>query len=368
MRLLSSGVAAVVAVALVAPATAAHAATGPPVHCGAVITANVSLTQDLHCSSGVGLTLNGNVTLDLNGHWLIGPGKAKAAFATSIGVALVESRTPRVRNGTITGWGTGTGPSPDNGGFDPTNATFGGMTYLDNGSGLSGFNSTFDVANTQFVHNATDAIGGLSMFVTVRSSTFLRNGRGISVSGGGAITLNGSTLEHNGVAVSCSEVGCTISQSRLRYNSTAIAAFFAGGKITSNDVSGNGIGFRTDYNPDSRYAHELSSNVFTGNTSAVVVNALGSANLHDNIFTGNGVGFTVPSGDFTTTTLLERNVFTRNGDGVHILAAGTSLKNNAAIKNNRFGIYAIGAVDLGGNVAFGNGHNPQCVGVTCSSH
>jgi Periplasmic copper-binding protein (NosD) len=168
------------------------------------------------------------------------------------------------------------------------------------------------------------------------------------------------------VGVSCNSVGCAISQTSLRNNTTAIAAFLAFGKISLNDIRGNDIGFRTDFNPDPGFAHELAANLFTANKSAVVVNDIGSANVHDNLFVANGVGFTVPSPDFTFTARLVRNVFTRNGDAVFVSSAGATLKQNTAVRNRGWGIHAPGAIDLGGNVAHGNGRNPQCVGVACS--
>jgi hypothetical protein len=365
MRALAIGVALVAAGSITVAAPAA-AAAAPPVLCGAVLTANATLTHDLHCASGIGVTLDGDVVLDLAGHLLSGPGAA--SDLNSIGVALTETGTPRVQNGTISGWATGTGPSPENGGFGLVNATFRSLTYSDNGTGVLGSASTFDVTGARFLRNSFAGISGLTTRATVRNSSFASNGRAISLSDGGSLTLGGSVVEHNGVGVSCNEVTCTITQSWLRYNTTAIAAFLATGKIALNDIRKNGIGFRTDFDPDPGFAHELALNLFTGNGSAVVVNDVGTVYVHDNLFVANGVGVTVPSPEFTFTAVLVRNAFTRNGDGVFISSAGATLKQNVATYNRGWGIRAVAAVDLGGNIASGNGRSPQCVGVTCASH
>jgi hypothetical protein len=317
---------------------------------------------------GCGRHARRHVTLDLGGHRLTGPGAASPYFPGSIGIALTETATPRVQNGTISGWETGTGLSPDNAGFDPANATFGHLTYADNGTGVLGSNSTFDVANTRFVHNSNAGISGLSTFATVRNSTFARNVRGINLSGGGSIKLKRSVLERNDVGVSCSEVECVITRSSLHYNTTAIAAFFATGKITRNDIRGNHIGFRTDFNPDPGFAHELALNLFTRNGSAVVVNAFGTAYLHDNRFVANGVGFSVPSRDFTFTARLVRNVFTRNGNGIYVSSAGAALKQNTALHNRGWGIHAPGRPTSAATSPGATAATPQCLGVTCASH
>jgi copper-binding protein NosD len=357
-------IAVVVAVAGLLPMSAAQAVA--PVRCGAVLTASTSLARNLTCASGVGLTLKGNITLDLRGHRLIGPGKSAPAFAASLGIALSESGTPRVQNGTIQGWGIGTGPSDDNGGLSA--AVISHVTYADDGSGLSGVGSTFTVADSRFLRNADKGITGLSTFATVRRSLFMYNGRAINLSDGGAVTLSWSIVAHNEIGVSCQEVGCTLTYNSLRYNTTAVAAFFARGKISRNDIRGNHIGFTTTFDPDPGYAHELSENLIRDNASGVLVSDLGTAYVHDNMFVGNGVGFGVPATGPAPTALLARNLFVRNHDGVLARAAGTSLKGNRAVANLRWGIYAVGAKDLGGNVAYRNGQRQQCAGVVCANH
>ena len=58
-------------------------------------------------------------------------------------------------------------------------------------------------------------------------------------------------------------------------------------------------------------------------------------------------------------------MFVRNGDAV-ISGLRGDVGDNVAINNVRRGILAPHATDRGGNVAFGNGTEPQCTGVVCS--
>jgi hypothetical protein len=350
----------------VSPAVVAQAAT--PVHCGAVLTASTQLTHDLTCSSGVGLTLKGAITLDLHGYHLVGPGRASASFDASRGLALTETGTPRIQNGTVQGWGTGTGPSDDNSGFGATGATLAGVTYVDNGSGLAGSDSTFVVSNGRFQRNADNGITGLTTRVTVAKSVFLDNGRAISLSDGGSVALTRSLVGRNGVGVSCDEVACTITLSALLANTTAISTFSTTAKITGNYIDHNQVGVDASFDSTTGYANELAHNYIRYNKSGVVLSEYGSASVHDNYFAGNGIGFSVPASASPPTALLVHDVFTHNHDGVLVKSAGTSLKGNRAVGNTRYGIYAVQAKDLGGNIAYGNGHQPQCSGVSCKTH
>jgi parallel beta-helix repeat protein len=359
-------VAVALAAVFVSPAVLAQAAT--PVHCGQVLTASTQLTHDLTCGSGVGLTLKGAITLNLAGHRLVGPGKSSAAFDASRGVALTETGTARIENGTIQGWGTGTGPSDDNSGLGATGATLIAMTYVDDGTGLAGSDSTFAVSKSRFQRNTDNGITGLTTRVTVAGSVFLDNGRAISLSDGGSVALSRSLVARNGVGVSCDEVGCTIALSALLNNTTAISTYSTTAKITDNYIDDNQVGVDASFDSTAGYANELARNYIRGNTSGVVLSEYGSAYLHDNHLSGNGIGFSVPASASPPTALLVGNGFTDNHDGVLVKSAGTSLKGNRALDNTRYGIYAVKAKDLGGNIAYGNGHQPQCSGVSCAAH
>jgi hypothetical protein len=79
--------------------------------------------------------------------------------------------------------------------------------------------------------------------------------------------------------------------------------------------------------------------------------------------TGYGIGVLSGAGN-----VLKANIVTRNAaDGIAVVAPGTALGFNVALKNAALGINANGARDLGGNRATGNGNAAQCAGVSCSS-
>ena len=96
--------------------------------------------------------------------------------------------------------------------------------------------------------------------------------------------------------------------------------------------------------------------------------------VENNTFTHNeiGVEFTriEPFGDMPPFTAdgsrAVGNVLTKNaGTGITTDLPGLPVGDNTATKNGGYGIYAPGAVDLGGNIAFGNTLG-QCVGVVCA--
>lgn len=79
----------------------------PPLACGDTVAADVSLSSDLHCTTGTGgwgspvlEVVADGVTIDLNGHTLSGP-------AGLDGIAVKGRSKVAIRNGTIKGFRTG---------------------------------------------------------------------------------------------------------------------------------------------------------------------------------------------------------------------------------------------------------------------
>jgi parallel beta-helix repeat protein len=109
------------------------ASAAPPLQCGSVVTQSATLTTDLVCS-GTALTIGAdNVTLDLKGHTITGPG---IYVGETAGVSVVERSGVTVTNGTITGFRYGVRA-------DTTNNTT--LTKLYSHHNLRGF----DLANGQ---------------------------------------------------------------------------------------------------------------------------------------------------------------------------------------------------------------------------
>ena len=272
-----------VAVAALGAGAATAAPPAPPaVTCGSILEQDAYLTQDLRCPEGNGIFLEIDVTLDLRGHRLIGPGATATPTGPGrgIGVHLSPAWPSGVVGGTITGWPIG--------------------------------------------------IGGNEDFET--SETF---------------SLSRLTLSGNGTAVQANQARMTADRLTVRGNSVGIDALSRGEVGTQLTVS---------------------ASTFRDNGTAVRVDARTTVDLRGSTFERNGTGYTATAGTPDGyAALLEGNTFSRNGDGIRAEVPGTSLRQNTATRNTGWGIYAPGAVDLGGNVARRNGRSPQCVGVVCSS-
>ena len=134
-----------------------------------------------------------------------------------------------------------------------------------------------------------------------------------------------------------------------------------GAELTDNVVTGGETGFEA---VGAWAGSTLRGNVFRDVGTAVRLSSA-TATLIDNVFTRNGVAFTAEGDDPFFSAALEGNRFVRNGDGILGVGVPTTLRDNVAVANQRWGINAPGATDLGGNVAHANGTEPQCVGVAC---
>lgn len=373
MRKTPLGVALALAIAItltavtVSPASAVTvnpASAATPVQCGSTITTNTVLTADLRCSGdGPALTVVGGAVLDLGRHTVSSPGRS-ADDSTSVGVGIqgVESGAEAtVRNGTITGFAKGIDAEDSTG---TANGTVQNVLLTRNGTGIFGVFAKFTVTATRFVGN-DDGLLALFTFATISGSKFVDNAStGVTLSASGGLTVAKSLFHHNGVAVTCSEVGMTVSGTTFTANTTAISAYFCeGATVSSSNFVGNTTGYYSTFGPnDAR--DELLGNRFAANTTAVDAGV--STYLARNTFVGNKTALrSVPQYDFIVDTItMEKNHFTLNTDAVYITGPA-SIRGTVAIKNSGYGIYAPNATDLGGNIAHLNGITPQCTGVVC---
>jgi parallel beta-helix repeat protein len=106
MRVFQISVLACIAAVGVAPSAMAPSAAGaaaPKVHCGQTIRTNIRLTRDLRYCPGDGLVVGANnITINLNGHTLLGSGKRGTA-----GVRVIGFRGANVKSGVIRHFGRG---------------------------------------------------------------------------------------------------------------------------------------------------------------------------------------------------------------------------------------------------------------------
>lgn len=336
----------------------ASAATHAPVaaKCGATLTANAYLEADLTCPANKGVTLAGNITLDLNHHRLTG---SKGAA-----ISIRNATKPLIKNGTVYGWATGVAiipsadGSPGTGTVAVTGVTFTKTTTAIEASGGGNYNIT----NTVFDSNQTGIDGFFTGLITVTGSTFHRNSFGVHADTA-ALAVSKSRFDRNTTGVATEEVAATVTKSTFQHNGTGITTRTSGATATSNIFSDNTIGFDSFavFGPP----QNLTSNTFANNATGVNFFASGGS-VTRNAFTGNTVGFTSTGDDPTwAVATLDGNSFYRNADGINVKDGGNSLKGNTANNNSGWGIYAPGSTDLGGNHAAGNGRTPQCVGVKC---
>lgn len=349
---LARAVAGAVAVVVTGPVAAASAAAEPT--CGATITTDVVLTADLLCPDGAGLTLVGDVTLDLGGHTLAGPGRG----GTGTGVTFDPSvSTITVTNGTLRDWPSAVRSTGDPG--DGTSALV-DVVVRDNGLGVGGYFDGYTISGSTFEGNG-DAVVGFYATLTVDSSTFTGNDVGLSASTT-RTAVTASRFEGNRVGLFCSESALSVHGSAFVANERGLDHWWCGGvDVTGTLFERNDVAYRADVpsTPDT-----LTENTFHDNT--VGVDAQASVELVANVFTANGTGVRAPVDPLDeVVVVLQGNRFTRNVDAV-VVETRASVGGNEATYNAGRGLYAPRATDLGGNVAYGNRARPQCVGVVCA--
>ncbi|GAB3683566.1 right-handed parallel beta-helix repeat-containing protein [Angustibacter aerolatus] len=343
--------------ALVATAlgTAAPASARAGLSCGDTVTSSRTLTRDLTCE-GLGLVLAPGVTLDLGGHTVRGNGSGTAVLTSASG-------TSGVKHGTVRGWATallaGTGSPPDDG--QPPKLVVSGVTVLDNGTGASAEFGRLAIDRSTFRSNGGAVFSFYSDVsinrTSIRDSDFGYNGSN------GSLTLRASVLDRNDIGVRCTENACSLRENHVSHSRTALSTFAGGSTSRLNVFSDNDVAVSSEQGggvPDA-----LRYNRFDRNKVAVRVDQDGAVLLERNVFQGNGTGITTVAGVERYSLTANRNVLTRNRDAIVLPVAGAQLGGNVVVRNTRRGVYAPGAVDLGGNTAFANGSRPQCTGVDC---
>ena len=356
--------AAVTAVLIGAGAATSTAVAPPAVQCGDVIEGDVALTADLVCpDSPVGLVLSVGATLDLGGHSVVGGGDtAESLHGAGIQVPVEGGAT--VRNGAVEGWAVGVAvEQTDDAGPPQGPVLLDRLALRANRTGLSssGFiqpTPEFVITASEFVENEAGIGTWQAQHMFLRSSRIVGNVTGVDQSeGGSGMTLVDCEVADNGTGLGGYDGGYSVVDSVLRDNGTALSS---SGSIENSVIERNRVGVRGGF--DGWVG--LYGNVLRDNATAVRLSDTFGA-IADNTFIGNDVAFTA-TGDYGVATL-ERNEFHANGDAILAVGVGSILDSNTAVDNARWGIHAPGAVDLGGNQAWGNGNEPQCVGVVCGT-
>ncbi|QGQ19149.1 hypothetical protein GC089_07790 [Cellulomonas sp. JZ18] len=355
----------VLAVAALTALGAAPASAAPPPACGDTLTVDTVLTADLSCpAGGPGLRLAPGVTLDLGGHVLRGPGPV---LGSGRGVEVTREGEAVVRNGTVAGWSTGVGSLPVETGGPTGVLTLERLVVRDNGLGA-------DVSGEP-------GSGFFAKPLRVVRSTFLRNGDGVLTPDSDAVIERSTFAEHSRAGVVTDDGGgATITGSRFLRNRHGVFLLVQGSAdVVGSEFVDNTIGVGAEIAEayisvrDSRFTGSqiavdaewaqlsLSGSRLVANTTGVVLGDWG-ASIVGNRFRANETGIR-GSGP----GLIQDNVLRWNGDGIVIDPAYDTLAlgGNDVRRSSGWGIHAPGVTDLGGNVARGNGNEPQCVGVVC---
>ena len=347
------------------------AAAAPTVACGATLKANATLTKDLSCPTGKGLTLYKGVVLNLGGHKLSGPG-------TGTGVTLSAKGGSVVTNGTISNWGLGVDEFSDD--YYPAPASkISKVTFSK--APLNFSLSIVNITGSTFSRSPINDWQGTITFSSSKLTASQISGfysqiaiTGSTVTGGGVddgaaqgIVIDRSTMDgtgYTGSPAGCSETGVTITNSTVKNYKQPIGGYYCGVTLTNNtftNMPGGVLGDVSSGFLEGQPYTFIRNNKFA--SSGVVLDS-GAMVVTGNTFSHNTTGLIARDPRYTT---VSGNTFSNNtGSGVRAMGDGLTLKNNKAINNGRYGIHAPNAINQGGNTAYGNTLG-QCVGLSCAT-
>ena len=225
-----------------------------------------------------------------------------------------------------------------------------------------------DLRGHALIGNGTEtAISGgpYSHTVNVRDGRIENWASGITLTGSASVT-NVQLLNNTSQAMGCAEGSCKATNSVIKNNAVGVWTTDSRTDITNTDVADNGVGVEVEGQFGEGF---YSGSTFTRNEIGVRHRGFQIAlDARNNVFTSNGIAI-LKLDEYGAATI-SGNTFTSNGDGIYLTMLGpdegsATVSNNIALRNQRYGIYAPGATDGGGNRAFRNGQ--PCVGVVCAT-
>lgn len=305
----------VAALGLLATIALPALAHGQGLSCGAILTQDTTLQQDLVGCSGPGLIIGApNITVNLNRHTVAGDG---AGFFVGVNGGFHAGVT--VWNGIVRDFAVGVAVSGN------SNHVWG-----------------LEVLNTSFAIVVAVSHGSL-----VEKNIVRNGGQGLTVqegARGNVISSNEITASDFGIALFDSDA-TVIDKNRVEdnVNGGIFVVTSLATSIEKNDVSLNG-GFGGIALLDLPVGTLISKNHVMSNA--------------------NGI-FVVNSSE---ATVVDKNAIYQNTvDGIRVESVSTTITRNTANDNGNWGINAVpGVIDGGGNKARGNGVPAQCTGVVCS--
>lgn len=388
----------------------------PP--CGSVITQSTTLTGNMTCP-GDGLFVGAsNITLNLNGHTISGPGPNVRPTPDNIysGVNVNNGRTGvTVTNGTIRGFTIGVTTQVNANGNE-----FSLLHLVNNGQGiLTQFNpSTGAASNNNYFHDniieGSTGANGPAVWLQGHGHRFQNNIVRNNVNSGLTLTGDNNTVSGNditantflgielrGGSASSADRNTVVSNRVSANGATGIAINGDENVVSGNQLAdnrGNGINVGGPDSPRRWVGNRIEGNSMSGTGRVdqqfhtIGLLAAESTTVASNRVVGIGRGFGIFVGPNTGGSVISNNQLTNNLDGIHVAAGAgqTTVQGNQAVQNvddgidvrspstvitanmsaynANLGIRAVpGVVDGGGNRAFGNGDPRQCINVTCTA-
>jgi hypothetical protein len=364
------------------------------VGCGTTITTSTTLEADLIDCPADGLVVGAdNITIDLKGHTIDGPGTDDFRWDGVDNGAGHDGVV--VKNGTIRDFG-GDGVYIDNGGIANS---LGGLVLTDNGIGaevIASQDNSIEKTSVSDSHHF-GIIVGESTHTRVQKSTIVRSGADgmllrfssnsvieknliVAFGGTGIQVLGGATNEISKNVITTSDVSPfgvfyasdsgLIAKNEI-HGFTDVALFVAGGdhtRLEKNSLHDNGLGLLLQGNPFfcCPTGNVASANEVFNNDVGIGIRNMADTLVERNFAHNNRLGIGVQN---STGTVIERNQSDNNAeDGIRVSHPSTTITSNSASYNGDLGIEAVaGVTDGGGNRATGNGNPAQCLNVACSS-
>ncbi|HEY0239733.1 MAG TPA: hypothetical protein VGC37_13920 [Friedmanniella sp.] len=346
-------------------APAAAAASGPA--CGSTLTVDTTLVRDLRCH-GDGLTLARGVSLDLGGHELSGDGTGRA-------VVVLGNADAAVRHGRIEHWAAGVvvlgqessaaGPAltlervnlhraPSS--VDEASVTLSASTLTR--ADLSVVDSYLTVVRSRVDRSDIDVAGVLQL-------DHVRLTRSAIDADSGTVHLTDSVLDGHGrdiAPISCGDGEHTILRSTVkRFGRPMDALESCTATVQDSTFSRNAHGvFVSPLSPSSRTGQILTVSSSTFDHDATAITGQGFV-VNTSTFTRNRTGIRTDGPANVYSSAFRHN----SRDGLHASAGSVLLQDDLAVHNHRYGLYAPGSLDEGGNRAHDNG-KADCVGVACT--
>jgi parallel beta-helix repeat protein len=228
--------------------------------CGATIVANLTLTEDLTCS-GNGLFVGADgITLDLNGHTIMGPG-------TAVGITVFGRTSVIIIGGTVRNFEAGIRT------FDSTRIVIKATQFRENGDGidLQAGSRRNIIKENQFWDSRTRGImvrGNVTENM-IQENIFTGNRVGILIFAGVNNTLKENILTASllaGIRINVLATGNLIVENAITSNPAGVEFLLTPtGSATGNVLIENTIAFNTCGIKGPTAGNSFRENVFEGN-------------------------------------------------------------------------------------------------------